>query len=171
VWTVADETLRTEAAERQFAANLKAVREARGMSQTALAERMSGLGHRWHQSTVTKIEAGRRAVRIGEARDLATILDTTVDELSAIGTDEAAAIEALTTSAIAVRKAWQQHAESNVTYRAALRELRELIQANREMAARSDRVNDALAFAEQSLLMAQPDTPAARPEGARDVAH
>jgi transcriptional regulator with XRE-family HTH domain len=171
VWTVADETLRTEAAERQFAANLKAVREARGMSQTTLAERMSELGHRWYQSTVTKIEAGRRAVRIGEARDLATILETTVDALSAIGTDEAASIEALTTSAIAVRKAWQQHAESDNAYRKALRELRELIQANREMATRSERVNDALAFAEESLLMAQPDVSAAEPEGRRDVAH
>jgi transcriptional regulator with XRE-family HTH domain len=170
VWAVADDDQRLEVAERQFAANLKAAREARGISQVALAERMAELGHRWYQSTVTKIEGGRRAVRIGEARDLAAILETTVDALSA-DTAETAAVERLVAAGIAVRKAWQQHAEGENALRKARRELGELIQESRKLAAQSERVDEALAFAEESLLMAEPVTGAKHPKGARDVSH
>lgn len=142
------------------------------MSQTALADRMSELGNRWHQSTVTKIEAAGRSVRIGEARDLATILETTVDALTAIGTAEAASIEALTTMALRTRQAWRERVEGHRSWVRALTELRSQIESARDLAGRSERVDEALSFAEETLLMADDDPAAPRKsEGASDVAH
>lgn len=66
-----------DAIEQAMARRLKALRQAAGLSQVELAERMSGRGQPWRQSTVWKIECGRRNVRVGELADLAAILGVT----------------------------------------------------------------------------------------------
>lgn len=52
------------------------------MSQSELAKRMAARGFKFHQTTVARIEAGERAVRLGEAEALAKILKTYVHTLS-----------------------------------------------------------------------------------------
>lgn len=66
-----------DAIEQAIAEKLKALRNLAGLSQPDLAERMTGKGHSWHQSTVWKVEHGTRHVRLGELADLAAILGVT----------------------------------------------------------------------------------------------
>jgi transcriptional regulator with XRE-family HTH domain len=66
-----------------FPANLKRIRERRGMSQVTLAQEMTALGWPWHQPTVYQFESGkRRDVGFGEAADVAKILAVTLDQLT-----------------------------------------------------------------------------------------
>lgn len=59
------------------------VREARGqMSQTELAELMTGDGMVWRQATVTAVETGKRGLRFAEAIDLADLLGISLDSLA-----------------------------------------------------------------------------------------
>jgi transcriptional regulator with XRE-family HTH domain len=83
-----------ELTEQRFAANLRAIREERGMSQGRLAEEMAARGWPWRQQTVTRVETGRRMVRLGEAKAVAEILETSLDMLT-MRTDEARTIEYL----------------------------------------------------------------------------
>lgn len=53
-----------------IAANLRTRREALGLSQEDVAERMRAYGHVFSQNTVWKIETGQRQVRVAEFRDL-----------------------------------------------------------------------------------------------------
>src|SRR5208283_4617751 len=76
----ADET--PELTEERFAANLRAVRDAAGMSQGRLADEMAARGWPWRQQTVTRVENGRRMVRLGEAKAVAEILETSLDRLT-----------------------------------------------------------------------------------------
>lgn len=56
-------------------ANVKRIRQDRGLSQTALAEAMAGRGHSaWRQTTVSRTEQGARALLFAEMGDLAEIL-------------------------------------------------------------------------------------------------
>jgi transcriptional regulator with XRE-family HTH domain len=71
-----------ELTEHRFAANLRAAREAAGMSQGRLADEMVARGWPWHQQTVTRVETGRRMVRLGEAKAAAEILQTSLDRLT-----------------------------------------------------------------------------------------
>jgi transcriptional regulator with XRE-family HTH domain len=84
-----------ELTEQRFAANLRVFREERGMSQGRLAEEMAARGWPWRQQTVTRVETGRRMVRLGEAKAVAEILETSLDMLT-MRTDEARIIESLT---------------------------------------------------------------------------
>jgi transcriptional regulator with XRE-family HTH domain len=69
-------------AEEYFAANMRTVREAQGMSQVKFAEEMVTRGWAaWRQQTVTRVETGGRTVRLGEATAVAEILETSVDLL------------------------------------------------------------------------------------------
>jgi transcriptional regulator with XRE-family HTH domain len=61
-------------ASRWFGVNLKFVREKLGESQTGLAKRMADLGFPWHQTTVSRIEAGERPAQLGEAWALCRLL-------------------------------------------------------------------------------------------------
>ena len=70
-------------AEAAFAANLRAAREAKELTQTQLAELMAGKGFRWHQATVYKVEVGERQIQLGEALALAHILGLNVEEMAA----------------------------------------------------------------------------------------
>src|SRR6202051_3439900 len=66
------------AADQRLAANLKAARQNAGMTQEAMAARMSGLGWPYRQQTLGEIENGFRAVPLGEAMDLARIVGSDV---------------------------------------------------------------------------------------------
>lgn len=161
---------RPDVVERRFGDGMRAARTELGMSQADLARQMSDRGWPWHQQTVTRVEAGQRVVRLGEAKDIASILNTSVDALSG----EDAVTRALVDAATAARKAWQHRIEGHHAWLRALSELRAQIKAARRLAERSERVDDALSFAEGTLLMAEDDPLAVRqqaPEGARDVTH
>lgn len=62
-------------------AGIKRERQAQGMSQADLAERMTELGYRFHQSTINKIESGERKVTGAEAYGLAEVFLVSVDYL------------------------------------------------------------------------------------------
>jgi len=64
-----------------FAENLRAARERAGISQKALNRKMLGLGYKFHQQIISKIEAGERKVDQEEAYALAGLLGTTVEAL------------------------------------------------------------------------------------------
>ena len=65
--------------DERFGANVRALREEKGMSQAALATAMTERGYPWHQQTVGRVEGGRQSVRFGEIEQLAEILRTSVD--------------------------------------------------------------------------------------------
>ena len=71
-----------EQSEEHFRKNLRARREALGVSQAALAEDLERLGYPLVQQTIAKIESGKRPVRLDEAVALARALDTSLDQLS-----------------------------------------------------------------------------------------
>lgn len=85
-------------ADDKFADRLQEVRSAQGVSQAALADRMSARGYkRFKQQTIDRIESGerragedtlkRRKVTYGEASDLAACLGYTLDELTSGGSE------------------------------------------------------------------------------------
>ena len=59
-------------------ANLRSLRERKGISQAALAQQMSERGKPWHQSTVYRVESGIQALQLDETEYLAEILGSTV---------------------------------------------------------------------------------------------
>ncbi len=61
------------APEQAFAEGVRAMRQARGWSQAELAVRLGEYGFRMHQTTVAKLEAGERPIRINEAAALCTL--------------------------------------------------------------------------------------------------
>ena len=63
-----------ETAEALFARQVRGAREKAGMSQTALAKALSEHGVKAHMTTVAKIEAGDRSIRLNEAVALSRIL-------------------------------------------------------------------------------------------------
>lgn len=87
-----------ELAERHFAHNLRAAREAAGLSQAAVAERMQDLGYSWHQQTVVRTENATRPLRLGEAVALMHAL--------AGGPDKAYGVDALTRRPELATEAW-----------------------------------------------------------------
>ncbi len=60
---------------------VRALRESRNLSQVELAERMADMGHAWHQTTVSKVEAGTRAIQFDEAWAATFILCARLDDL------------------------------------------------------------------------------------------
>ncbi len=107
----ADET--PELTEERFAANLRAIREAAGMSQGRLADEMAARGWPWRQQTVTRVETGRRMVRLGEAKAVAEILETSLDRLTQ-PTGEMRVVELLSEWTHQARSAWLAIKESTV---------------------------------------------------------
>lgn len=79
----------------QFAESVRDLREGLGLSQGDLVKRLHQLGLKtFHQTTVSRIEKRERPVRIGEAKVIATALDSTVGEMTA-ATDERRAFRSL----------------------------------------------------------------------------
>jgi transcriptional regulator with XRE-family HTH domain len=72
---------RRERIEDYFKKRLKAERESREWSQAHVAERLSTAGVHVHATTIAKMEAGDRAVRIDEATAIADIFEMSLDSL------------------------------------------------------------------------------------------
>src|SRR5580700_10570206 len=60
--------------DQNIAANVRAYREAGGLSQEELAQRMTDRGFGFSQATIWKIESGQRPVKLSEAAALANAL-------------------------------------------------------------------------------------------------
>lgn len=73
----------TNSVNEQIGANLTQYRGE--MSQVALAEKMTALGHSWAQATVWSIEKGKRPLKLNEAMDLANLLKISVIDLATSG--------------------------------------------------------------------------------------
>lgn len=71
-----------ESPDQRFAANLRTLREGKGLSQSALAQAMTERGIPWHQQTVTRLEAGEQQVRFRELVALAAVLETSLDRFT-----------------------------------------------------------------------------------------
>lgn len=87
-----DQRQQTPQYERVFAARMRELREARGLSQTSLAELLAGLHDvKLDGTAITRIERGRRAVRVNEAAAVAALFKVTLDEMlsEAVPLDEA----------------------------------------------------------------------------------
>ena len=76
--------MKTGPVDRKFAEIVRTRRETAGLSQSRLADLMTGYGFPWRQQTVTPVENGERSVNIGEAAALAVILHLDA-ELSVLG--------------------------------------------------------------------------------------
>lgn len=100
-----------ESADDRFGANLRAIRERRGISQAELARLMTARGQPWHQSTVARAEAGRQSVRVGEAEILAAILEVTVDQFLWIP-EEAAGAAMVEAAHAGLYRAWSDAADA-----------------------------------------------------------
>jgi transcriptional regulator with XRE-family HTH domain len=59
--------------ERVLCQKVAQLREERGWSQAELARRLSAIGFEMHQTTVAKLEAGKRPLRVAEAFALAQV--------------------------------------------------------------------------------------------------
>ena len=66
-----------------FSAAMKRERRGRGWSQADLAQLLRARGLSAHPTTVAKIEAGERAIRLDEAAVIASVLEMTIDDLLA----------------------------------------------------------------------------------------
>ena len=60
---------------------LRRLRRARGWSQEEVAQRMKAYSYDFHQTTVAKIEAAQRPIRVRELADLAALYGVEVHEL------------------------------------------------------------------------------------------
>lgn len=78
--------MKTGPVDRKFAEIVRTRRETAGLSQSRLADLMTGYGFPWRQQTVTPVENGERSVNIGEAAALAVILHLDA-ELSVLGAE------------------------------------------------------------------------------------
>lgn len=65
-----------------FGQNLARLREKQGISQSGLARAMAGQGFTFHQTTISRIEAGERPVRLAEATALAELVGAGVGDLT-----------------------------------------------------------------------------------------
>lgn len=70
----------TDPGVKRFGAKVRALRQARGMTQAGLARMMSMTGASYHQTMIGKIENGTRPTSIKEALLLAVILGVDVTE-------------------------------------------------------------------------------------------
>jgi transcriptional regulator with XRE-family HTH domain len=110
-------------ADRHFGQRVKVEREHRRWSQADMAKKLSALGiHPMHPTTIAKIEAGDRSVRINEAVGIAELFEVSLDSLLGL-------------------KWWPQ--QSDVTY--TLRVLRAAAQqVGHQLKAAADTFNDQL---------------------------
>ena len=79
-------------ADDQLGKRIKDLREGKQWSQPQLAEKLADRKTPMHATTIAKIEAGTRSVRINEAVALAEIFDVTVDGLLGRSTPDNSAL-------------------------------------------------------------------------------
>lgn len=77
-------------AEREVGAQVRRAREQARLSQRELADAATAAGLSWHQTTVAKVEAGDRPLRLTEAAVLARVLGTEVAVLAGVRADDSA---------------------------------------------------------------------------------
>lgn len=65
-------------------ANIRRYRDALGLSQTDLSERLTRPGEPFHQQTVQKIEKGTRPLRLSEAARIAEVLGVSIADFAAV---------------------------------------------------------------------------------------
>ena len=151
-----------ETHDQRLAANMRALRERKDMSQAALAAAMSERGIPWHQQTVGRIEAGQQQVRFAEAVELAEVLKTSLDRLT-WSTPEANATEFVYAAGTRVAKSYEEVAA------AVARLLADLAWAERALADSADskwaRVREACT--DTAARAAEMDLDAAVGEGIR----
>ena len=97
-----------------FARQLHALRKAAGLTQQQLADAMSATGNAMHRSAIAKIEAGDRAVSVGEAVQLAGALGADLAELvteRALDTEQERAHRARVEAQVKVRALEYETAE------------------------------------------------------------
>ncbi|MCU1439980.1 MAG: hypothetical protein JWP85_977 [Rhodoglobus sp.] len=117
------------AADRNLATNLRIARERMGISQSSLAEKMTDLGFKFHQTTINKIENNERKVSVSEAGALALLLDATVTML--MGDDpespqwKSAAITQWGQSMLSVEKRLQNEARNYIQLQERMKQLLE----------------------------------------------
>lgn len=117
-------------ANERFAANVRRLREAAGLSQGEVARRMAGRDWPYYQQTVARVEDGRRKPGIGEAQALASILGATVEQMTLPG-EEAEAVIVLERAAESAERAWLQIALSANDLLSAQRDIRRVTDAAR----------------------------------------
>jgi transcriptional regulator with XRE-family HTH domain len=84
---VEEERARQRDFDATFGARLRRERERQQVSQASLADSLTYHGVPWHQTTVAKVEAGERPIRLAEATALARLLGIPLATL-AIGHDD-----------------------------------------------------------------------------------
>jgi transcriptional regulator with XRE-family HTH domain len=100
-----------ETADQKLAANVRILRERKGLSQSGLADEMTAKGIPWHQQTVGRVEAGRQPVKFAEAVALASILRTSLDRFT-WGSAEANATEFVLAAGARLRQSYETVAEA-----------------------------------------------------------
>lgn len=83
----------TASSDSVIGSRLKPIREAAGFTQDFLADQMQKRGFDFTQSTVYKIETGKRKVTVAEAMALSEILESDIYALTATGEEEAPLIK------------------------------------------------------------------------------
>jgi transcriptional regulator with XRE-family HTH domain len=68
-----------------FGRRLRGLREEAGLTQRQLADLMRARGFKMHQTTVAKVEAGERAVSVGEAVQFAGALGIDLTQMINVG--------------------------------------------------------------------------------------
>lgn len=81
-----------EAVRRWLPGNVRRHRDRKGLSRAQLAAAMAERGHKWHPTTVDRIEAGTQVPNVAELADLAAILGTIMDRLMWAEGDDAAQV-------------------------------------------------------------------------------
>jgi len=97
--------------DERFGENLRVLRERAGMSQAALAEKMTERGISWRQNTVGRVEAGRQPARFAEIEALAEILHTSIGRFS-WQSAEASATEMVYAAGARLRQRYEQVAQA-----------------------------------------------------------
>ena len=109
-----------------FGERMATVRKLQGLSQEALANRMRERGHSWKQTTVSKIEAGRRPVSLEEAYDVALELNRHLrDFLKGDASEHEATTTAYATATARADEARWWYAEAKRSFEVAQRRLHE----------------------------------------------
>jgi transcriptional regulator with XRE-family HTH domain len=96
------------------ARRVRQLREQTGLTQRQVADLMTAAGHRMHQTTVAKIEAGDRPVSVGEAVRLAGVFGVAMDALltePAVDDERQRAIAELVDAQVAIRSLEHEVAE------------------------------------------------------------
>jgi transcriptional regulator with XRE-family HTH domain len=77
---VKDDIARLDTPEEIAGRQLRLLREGRGWSQQKVADQMKAFGYNWLQSTIGKIEAAQRPLRLNEVADLAAMFGVPVTQ-------------------------------------------------------------------------------------------